>query len=220
MKEILEAIESRVKSPLLGYFTLAFIAVNWKAIFYLLVEDKGAIDRISYFESNTNLFSLLVIPAIAAGIFSIIYPWINYFFLYLCIKPTELRNGLQARSEHNLLIVKQNLEEIRSAMLSSAERELIERAKRDEELNEIEDQEIKEKLKSEIEQLRIERGPLEDSNLDPQDFEQPDKLLDFASKYRTRAEKATDYTDRNRLIERARELEEKAHSIILAPKNA
>lgn len=221
MKEILEAIESRIKSPVMGYFMLAFVAVNWKAIFYLVVQEEGVLERIAYFESNTDLTSLLTVPIITSCFISICYPWINYLFLFLCIKPTELKNSLQAQSEHKLLLKKQELEKMRSAILSNAERELIDRAKRDEELDAIKDKEIKERLKAEIDNLRMERGQLvnTDISVSAHDFENPYKLMEIAKDYRDRAEKTPLTNDRSELLERARALEKKAQTIIMREEN-
>ncbi|PTR16072.1 hypothetical protein C8R31_10286 [Nitrosospira sp. Nsp2] len=217
MREILEVIESRIKSPVLGYFIFAFVAINWKVIFYLFVENKSALDRISYFESNTDFVFLLILPAIAAGIFSVAYPWINYFFLHLCIKPTELKNSVQARTEHNLLVVKQGLENIRSEILSRRERELIDRAKRDEELNKIEDQEIKEKLKSEIGELRIKGGAIANPPINPAGSTSVTELLDYAARYRELAKTAGPKENLDYLA-RAREAELRAHQIVMGSK--
>lgn len=164
MKEIFEAIGSRIKSPLFGYVMIAFIAINWRSLFYLIASDVTAIERIKYFEENTTVNSLIFLPVIFAAFGAIIYPWINAIFLYLCKKPTELRNSIQALSEHSLLIKKQELEEVRSELLKKREQELIDRAKRDEELESLEDTETKEKIKDEIERLRKEKDQLSKNN--------------------------------------------------------
>lgn len=216
MKEIIEVIESRLKAPTYGYFAFAFVAINWKPLFYLFVEEKDAITRISYFDSNTSFYSLVLYPVAFAAVFSVVYPWINCIMLYLYTKPNEVKNVLQAHSEHKLLLKKQELEKVRAAILSNAEMELIDRAKRDEELNKIENIEIKEQVKSKIEQLRKEKGNSESDNL-YSEFKNPNRLLEIASSYRQRAESASTMKDKESLIERARELETKAHNIIMDP---
>lgn len=105
------------------------------------------------------------------------YPWFQYLFLWLGVKPTSLKNNLQARSEHSLIIEKQKLEEARSELLKNAETELIERAKRDSSLSEIENENVRETLKSEIEQLRKERDEIRLSEDPPAKISNP-KLLD------------------------------------------
>ena len=80
--------------------------------------------------------------------------------MFLSRKPTDMKNSLQALSENNLLIKKEELERSRSKLLEEAEKELIERAKRDAELEDIENEDIREKLQSEIEELRKERDDI------------------------------------------------------------
>lgn len=214
MKEIFEAVESRIKSPVFGYFTLAFLVVNWKVIFYLLVEKKGVAERVANFENNTDIYSLLIFPIILAAAVSVFYPWVNYCFLFLCKKPTDLKNRLQAEAEHKLLIKRKELEEARSALLSTAEAELIERAKRDEELNEIDDLEVKEKLKLELERLRKERDGFEVKSHSVTAFDESKKLLDIAGTLRDRAEKTRDPNDSEELKAKASKLEMEANNLI------
>lgn len=157
IKEIIESMGTRIRSPLFGYYFFLFLTINWKPIFYVLMSDTKVTERISYFENATSIYSLLIVPIILAAIGAVAYPWINYYFLNLCKKPTELRNNIQAQSEHALIQKKQELEKIRNELLSVKETELIDRAKRDQELDEITDNNLKIKLKSEIEKLRKER---------------------------------------------------------------
>jgi hypothetical protein len=160
MKDIIDEIDSRIKSPLFGYFIFSLIAINWDPIFYLIVDIGPVSERIKYFHDGTDSFSLFLYPFLVASAYSIGYPWLHYLFILLGTKPTELKNSLQAESEHKLLTKKQELEEARSEILRTAETELIERAKRDVELSEIDNEEIREKLQTEIEQLRKERDEM------------------------------------------------------------
>lgn len=157
MKEIIEAFSTRIKSPLFGYSFIAFFVINWKAIFYLFFAKAAILERFQFIENNTSTFSLFIYPVGFAVLGAIVYPWINYIFVNFSKKPTELRNIIQAQSEHTLLSKKQELENIRTSLLANKEVELIERAQRDSKLETIQDLETKEKLKTEIEQLRKEK---------------------------------------------------------------
>lgn len=95
-----------------------------------------------------------------AAAYAVTYPWVQYVFVFLGVKPTSLKNNLQARSEHSLLIEKQKFEDARNELLKRTETELIERAKRDSSLDQIENEDVRETLKSEIEQLRRERDSI------------------------------------------------------------
>lgn len=154
MKEIIEAFAARIKSPVFGYFFLSWVAFNWRPLFYLIMSDVIVDERFVYFDKYTNIYSLILFPFLSAIVIAIFYPWFNYVFLYLCQKPSDLRNYIQADSEHKLLIRKQKLQEARSELLATKEKELIGRAKRDEEVNEISDEKTKEKLQEEIDLLR------------------------------------------------------------------
>lgn len=212
IKEIIETMSTRIRSPLFGYYFFLLLAINWKAIFYIFAADVSVKERIIYFETDTDLSSLILIPILFASIGIVAYPWINYFFLNLCKKPTELRNNIQAQSEHALLLKKQELEELRSELLSGKERELIERAKRDQELGEIEDSDIKEKIQSEIEQLRNERDSL--SNTTHEETSELDykHVSDLIKLYNERADLARsqgEYEKSEMYMQKALDLQER-----------
>ena len=228
MKEIFEAIDTRIKNPIFGYFIAALVALNWQAFFYLFADNGSAESRIFYFDNNTDLYSILIFPFLFSGTYSVAYAWINYLLIRICKWPTELKNELQADSEHNFLVKQKELEELRAEMLSSAESELIERAKRDVELNKIEDEKIKNKLKDELNQLRTERDELEKNSKNNIKTKPPNtrnthksgtdnakinSFIEIASTYRKNANNATTVDDRDNLISQALKLEEKAHSL-------
>ena len=215
MKEIIEAIGARIKSPVLGYYSLAFTIINWKPIFYLFFQSEGVIERFTYFDENTSFVSLLIFPILYASLFAVTYPWINYFFLMLCSKPTDLKNSLQAQSEHKLLIKKQELEEARAMLLETAERELIGRAKRDEELAEIENEDLRKKLKSEIEELRKQKDEVSSSTSEPDNYTKYKELMEIAGDFRNRANETKNEYDASNLRDKAQKIEEKAHKLVM-----
>lgn len=156
MKEIIEAFAARIKSPVFGYFILAWLAINWKPLFFLFFDLNQIDERIELFEKLTSIYTLAVLPFVVAAVAAVLYPWVNYTFLWICRKPTDLRNSIQAESEHKLLLKKKQLEETRSLILATRERELIDRAKRDEEIKSISDKNTKESLQNQIDHLRKE----------------------------------------------------------------
>jgi len=160
MKEIFEAFGTRLKSPLFGYSIFGFIAINWKPLFYLFMADKNVDSRILFFEQHTSKLTLFIWPISFAVFMAIAYPWINLFFLSLARFPNDFKNTLQATSEHKLLSQKQELEKMRSKALISKETELIDRAKRDQKLQSINDSEIRNKLQRQIDKLRKENDEL------------------------------------------------------------
>lgn len=154
MKEIIDALTARLKSPVCGYFFFAFVAINWKPIFYLFASSTEASERIAHFESSAGWPTLFIFPAVAACIFAAINPWVNFGFAWLIQKPTHLKNALQAVSEHKLLVEKMKLEKLRNRLAEAEERKIIDRAKRDQELNAIEDEGLRLRAKRDIELRR------------------------------------------------------------------
>jgi len=215
MKEFLEALGTRIKSPVLSYYSLSLVAFNWKPIFYLFFHNGEVIDRFTYFDAETSFTTLIIFPVLMASGLSLIYPWINYVFLNLCSKPTDLKNVLQARSEHKLIVKKTELEEARARLLATTEKELIGRAKRDEELKGIEDNGLREKLKTEIDVLRTERDKLTSSNPGSDNYQKYKELMEIASEFRNRANDSSTIFDSKRLQKKAHDIEEKAHEIIM-----
>jgi len=214
VKEILQVLESRIKSPVVGYFTLAILIFNWQEIFFLFADAGAASGRITYFVENTSSASLFWYPAISAIAYTLVYPWVNLVFLYLCRKPTDLKNNLQASSEHRLLIEKNKLESIRSEYLATAEKSIIDQAKRDLEVNKIEDEELKQNVKSNIQSLRKKSSKEESSTKKISiDYDDPKELLKLADEFRERAKKSS-ISDGPKWSKRAEDLEEKAHRII------
>lgn len=191
MKEILEALGTRIRSPLFGYMALAFFAINWKELLYLWLSDEDISNRIEFFTNNTSNLSLLIYPIILGIACAIIYPWVHLVFLRMAYKPTYLRNILQAETEHSMLLKKQELEALRNKMLTQKEENLIEQAKRDQEISQIENEELRQKLQMEVEKLRSERDQLAHSKSMSTgtafDYKQVKDLIDL---YQKRAEEA------------------------------
>lgn len=167
MKDIFEAIESRVKSPVFGYFVLSMLAVNWKPFFFLFFDDSSVTSRFAYFDHHSSYVTLLVYPALLAAFYSIFYPWVQYIFIWISSKPAHLKNLQNINAEHKQLIEQQKLENVRSEQKKKAELEVIERAKRDQKIaEEITDEGTREKVQSEIKNIRQENEEMSNNHLD------------------------------------------------------
>jgi hypothetical protein len=215
MKEILQALESRIKSPVIGYFTLSILIFNWQETFFLFADKGAAADRISYFVEKTSSASLFWYPSLLAVIYTLAYPWVNLAFLYLCRKPTDLKNNLQASSEHKLLIEKNKLESLRSEYLETAETSIIAQAKRDIEIEQIDNEELKDNVRSSIQNIRTENVAenLRENEIDTS-YDDPNELLKLADSYRARSIDANYPVDRDKWAKRAGEIEDKAHQMV------
>ena len=211
MKEIFQVFEARIRSPLMGYATFAFVAFNWKEIFFLFASNSEVSARLEYFQENTGPGSLVVYPLLLGALLTIIYPWVSYGFIFLCGRPTDLRNNLQARAEHRLLQQKEELERFRAAVRARAERNFIDEAKRDAELDQIDDEEAKSRAKSKIERLRSSHTSAHGREpVDPQQF------LDMAEKFRDVARKVSSDSEEYKLLKaRINNLERQAYEAVI-----
>jgi|SRR6185369_25682 len=215
MNEFFEALKVRLSSPLLGFFTFAIIAFNWEAVFYLLTEDGKVLERIAYFDQHTTLWSLGIWPLMTAMVFSTVYPWVSLFLAWITSRPIGRHEALKLKAEHNLLLIKKELEEARSNIFAVAEEELIARAKRDQELVGIESNEARERVRAELDELRSQRDSMrqvEGGNVKGQVA----TLMDAANQYRQRSQMGdVSYEDKRHLLEQAKELEDRAHALLL-----
>lgn len=160
MKDLVEAIGTRIKSPYFGYAIFASMALNWEAIFILLLSDSAPRERISEFNGETSTWTLLILPLLFGFTVALLSPWIRFCFEYVSRKPFELSDELKLEAQHKNTIKQAELEKSRANLFAIKETELIERAKRDEEVAEISDEDTKAKLSKELVQLRNERDRL------------------------------------------------------------
>lgn len=180
MKEIFEAFYNRLRSPVFGYFILAFVGFNWKELFYLCFSNDFVINRFEYFDKNTDTFTLPWYPIFFGVIGAIAYPWISYVFIWIGQVPSELRQDIQLTSDSKMLTRKKQLEEERNELLKAKEIELIRRAKSDEEIKSLPDNEIRNQLEKEIDELRTK---LSDKNLQPDQVLNNQKLSELINTY-------------------------------------
>ena len=157
MKDVLDAIPDRIKSPYFGYAILAFLVLNWLGIFLLIVTEADPVKRLGAFDSETSYWSLFIFPLIAGAVVAASTHWLRYFFLLVAEKPLKLIENSNMEAQHNKAIRQAELEQKRTELTANRERELIERAKRDDSISEISDESVKKGLKEEIEKIRNER---------------------------------------------------------------
>ena len=68
MKDLFDAITTRIQAPYFGYSLLAFVVLNWRALFLLIMLDATAHERISIFEQETSVWSVVVLPLLVGAI--------------------------------------------------------------------------------------------------------------------------------------------------------
>lgn len=160
MNDIVDAITSRFKAPYFGYALLAFFALNWRGIFLLIVSDATPPERLLAFDNETDIYSLVIFPLITGAAVAATAHWVRYIFGMISKKPLELIDNLDLEAQHKRAIRQAELEQSRTKLFSIKETELIDRAKRDEEVERISDKSEREKLKGELDRLRRERDEL------------------------------------------------------------
>lgn len=160
MKDIWDAVTARVKTPYFGYAVLAFIALNWRGFFLLAVTSGTPQDRLSAFDSATSHYTLFALPLLIGTFVAFVTPWLQYFFSFISSKPLGMIDYLNLQAEHKKTIKQTELEQVRASFFADRERELIARAKRDEEVANIEDNDTKERLIVQLQELRRERDNL------------------------------------------------------------
>lgn len=187
MKEIFEAVTERIKAPYFGYAVLAFIALNWRGIFLLALTPGSPQVRLDAFDSHTDQFTLVVYPLAVGALVTLFTPWIRYGFGWAARIPSSLTEELRISAEHSSTLLKAKLERSRNELLAEKEVDLIERAKRDAEVNSINDPEIQKKLMDQLEAVRQERDKLNEQLIrqnDPTNFDERElKILGRASKH-------------------------------------
>lgn len=154
MNDIVDAVSSRVKAPYFGYVLLAFLALNWRAIFLLIALDASPADKLAAFDLATNPRYLYLYPFIMGAAATAISPWLSYITIWIAKKPKDLTSQLAQDSEHKNIINKTRLEKARAHELAISEQNLIDQTKRDEQIQQIEDPKAQEKLEQQIAQLR------------------------------------------------------------------
>ncbi len=127
----------------------------------MLVMTSGSPqDRLLAFDSVTSQYTLLILPLGAGVMVALATPWIHFFFGFIARRPSFLIDNLYLEAEHKKTIRQTELEQSRSNLFAVKEKELIERAKRDDEVANIEDDATKAKLTDQLEKLRQERDKI------------------------------------------------------------
>lgn len=157
MKDVLDAVTTRIKAPYFGYAVLAFIGWNWRGLFLLVMTPGTPEHRLTLFDTHTNMWSLYAAPLLTGLFVAASAEWISFILSWISRKPVHWKETEQLESEHRKNILIADLEKIRNERFSRKEEELIARAKRDEQVKEIVDDDLKKELADEIEALRNEQ---------------------------------------------------------------
>ena len=100
IKEFLEAMSTRVKSPVIGSVIISFVLWNWKVLFYLAFAKSTSIEKFGYFDAHMSIYSILIIPVLFGVVFSMISPWIRLYAAKFVKLPVEKYHELQTETAH------------------------------------------------------------------------------------------------------------------------
>jgi len=159
--DIAEAVKERVKSPVLGYVVLAFVAINWRELSLLIFSPSPLVYKLALFDETTTAWGLFVLPSFAGIAYVVITPWLHVFSVAVSGYPVRLRRKLLDDAQQEVELRKQEYEQLRTEALANREKEVIDRAKRDADVSEIDDEEVRTKAESDLKWLR---GAYKDTN--------------------------------------------------------
>jgi hypothetical protein len=153
LKEIFDALSQRIKSPIFGYIILAFIAINWKPLYYLFFSGKPALMKFDFFEKNTDTWSLYLCPFGFGLIAALAAPHISNWGAWWAIKPINAMRKREVSAAHEVLQAKNKLTAERDNERAIYEQGLIDEAKRDVQIESLPDEQ-KVDLQKQIDELR------------------------------------------------------------------
>lgn len=109
-------------------------------IFLLYFVTGSAQEKIALFDTETTFLSLIVFPIIVVLTIMLVTPWLRVLFGWISRSAYEKLNSQDLSREHKYLAEKNKLEQERAKELANKENELIDQAKRDVDIERIEDE--------------------------------------------------------------------------------
>ncbi|MEJ2001823.1 MAG: hypothetical protein P8X77_10585 [Maritimibacter sp.] len=150
LKEIMDAMGSRLRSPFFGSIAVVFVISNWKPLFYLVFSSEPVSVRLRFFDLNTDEISLYLLPFGLGMLIAVIAPWLKYAGAIIAAQPTRRLRALHDEEAIERKIAdlgrQARLEEAQAAEENAKERRLIEAAKRDREVEDLGDDELEKEI--------------------------------------------------------------------------
>lgn len=153
-REIFDAMNSRIRSPIFGSIAIASAIANWKPLFYLAFAKVPVADRFSFVDEHATFWLGFFWPVVLGFAFAMASPWVALFSAWAAEEPTKRRKIRQTKSADKILTEKLKLEKTRIQFMATEEEAIIDAAKRDEKVKEISDPEIRGDLQRQIDELR------------------------------------------------------------------
>lgn len=155
IKEFLETLGNKIKAPILSSILFSSLVYNWKVFFYITFSKATAIEKFAYFDMHTNIWKLLVIPALIGSTFIVVSPFLSHAAILMTKGIKTKTKKVQADSQSTILEHSAKLERNRNAILEIEQERLLTEAKIDERIDtEITDNNTKKNLIKKIEEVR------------------------------------------------------------------
>ncbi|GAA4447706.1 hypothetical protein GCM10023091_43060 [Ravibacter arvi] len=97
IKSILEATRDRLKSPVLGTYSLAFIIYNWRPILYILFSSSSIERKIDFINTHYGSYGAILWPLLITATIVVLLPFLTLGIELILIKPQFERK----RIKHN-----------------------------------------------------------------------------------------------------------------------
>lgn len=93
-----EALKDQLRSPFYRSIAFVYVAINWKAWFYLFFADMPVSVRLRFFELNTDIQSLFWWPITGGLILAVASPWLVLLGAAFAEVPSRLLAELQEKT--------------------------------------------------------------------------------------------------------------------------
>lgn len=150
IKEIFEAFSQRIKSPIFGYVIIAFLAANWKPVFFLLFSGEPTPVKFTYLDENTSWATLFWLPLIIGVLAALAAPWISLAGAIWAESPTNKKRIRAVKAANEVSKLRNELRDEQNKEVGS----LIESARQDAEVQKIEDEKSRMQLQEQIDEIR------------------------------------------------------------------
>lgn len=174
LKDIYDAHNQKIKSPILGSIILAFIAWNWQAIFYVLFASNSVRMRLEYWDANVLFWQDYLMPLAIGLVLALSMPLISLLGAYASAWPTNELRRFTNKQAHKISLAKDELQQVlelrraehREELEKKKEELIASRARQSEELSKIGDEDERDKARMDVEQITSSSQDLENSDVD------------------------------------------------------
>ncbi len=153
LKEIYESTSQRIRSPFIGYIAISFIILNWKALFFLFFAEASVLERFEFFDQTTDNSSRILAPICLGVLLALLSPYLANLGSWWAQHPVSKKRLREINLAHQLASKKNELLAARDSERKILENALIEGAKVDQEVRDL-DEEVQEEVQEKLGKIR------------------------------------------------------------------